>query len=214
MIIILYIACCGLVIWQLWGYKDIINSNPTTMSQKLVETNHLPLAFTFCKMFYDKSFDGNFSSATHKDLKTISISNNDSIYELHSGGDITYDFVSYIENKMMCKEFDLTDMPKEKVELIRDGYKCNTNQNKNFYLYIHHPGMFYKNEFVLNYPHRFFCLGIYDEYNPEAMIKMKKFDFTMDPHFPCLEVPYDDCINKAIIMNFNASFGCTYPIQR
>ena len=220
---IVYIACTGLVIWQLWSYVEIITSSPTTASKKLVETKQLPLAFTFCKMFYEKSFDGNFTSQTHTTLKNISIFTNDSKQNLLLEGEFSYDFVSHVEHQLMCKEIDMTNILKEEVQLIREYVEINSRedlkraeQNDNFHLYIHQPGMFYRNELGLKYPSSQFTHthSNYDIHNPQAKIKVKAYDLSLDPHIPCTSVLYKECITKEIILKFNASFGCTYPIQR
>ena len=213
MIFCLYIASIGLVIWQLWSYVGIITSKPTTASKKLIETNQLPISFTFCEMLYHKSFDGNFISQTHSSLKNISIINKDSIQNLLMGGKVTYDFVSHIDKKMMCKEFDMTDIPKEKVELLREEVN-DSDKHNNFHLYIHQPGMFYRDEFRLKYPNSLFTLRRRDYHTFEAKIQIKTYDVTLDPHIPCSTDLYQGCITKEIILKFNASFGCTYPIQR
>ena len=209
----LYIALIGLVIWQLWSYVGIITSSPTTAAKKLVESNQVPLAFTFCKMFYGQHFDGNFSSQTHSSLKNISIFNKDSIQNLLMGGKVTYGFVSHIDKQMMCKEFDMTVIAKERVELLREEV-LDPDQNKNFHLYIHQPGMFYRNELRLKYPNSKFSLRWKDVNYHRAKIQVKTYDLTMDPHIPCSKDIYQECITKEIILKFNASFGCTYPIQR
>ena len=212
----LYIALIGLVIWQLKIDIEIITSSPTTASKKLVETNQLPIAFTFCKMFYLKSFDGNFSSQTHSSLKNISIFNKDSVHNLFMGGEMAYDFVSHIDQQMMCKEFDITDILKEKVDLFREYMGKDSKQNKNFHLYIHQPGMFYRNELGLKYPSRQFTVGeiYFNDFNPQANIQIQTYDLSLDPHIPCSTIIYQECITKEIILKFNASLGCTYPIQR
>ena len=160
-------------------------------------------------MFYEKHFDGNFTSQTHTSLKNISIFNNDSVNNLLMGGEMPYDFVSHIDNQLMCKEFDLTDISKEKIQLIR-----KSEQDKNFHLFIHQTGMFYRNELSLKYPSSHFVLNYNDYYNPQAKIEMKTYDLSQDAHIPCSTVLYQKCITKEIILRFNASFGCTYPIQR
>lgn len=221
MMTILYIACIGLLIWQLWSYVKIITSSPTTASKKLVETNQLPLAFTFCKMFYEKSFDGNFTSQTHTTLKNISILSKDSRQKLLIEGEFSYDFISHVEHQLMCKEIDMTNILKEKVELTREYIEVNSRedlksaeQNDNFHLYIHQPGMFYRNELGLKYPSSKFAHSNFDNYNPQAKIQVNAYDLSLDPHIPCSSVLYQECITKEIILKFNASFGCTYPIQR
>ena len=207
----LYIACIGLVIFQLWSYVVIITSKPTTASKKFVETNQLPLAFTFCKMIYNQHFDGNFTSQTHTSLKNISVFNKVSVHNLLVGGELTYDFVSYIENQLICKEVVMTDIPKEKVKLFRE----DVIDANNFHLYIHQPGMFYRNELGLKYPSSKFAIRKYDDdYNPDAKIQIQTYDLSLDPNIPCSKILYQDCISKEIIHKFNASFGCTYPIQR
>ena len=111
----------------------------------------------------------------------------------------------------MCKEVDMTNIPKEKVKLLREV----AVDAKNFHLYIHQPGMFYRNELGLKYPSIEFALGKYeDDYNPEAKIQIQTYDLSLDPNIPCSTTLYQDCISKEIILKFNASLGCTYPIQR
>ena len=87
-------------------------------------------------------------------------------------------------------------------------------ENRNFHLYIHQPGMFYLQEFGLKFPSEIFGLRLKDDSNDNAKIQILSYDISMDPHLACSTKNYHECINKQIISTFNDTIGCTYPIQR
>lgn len=213
-IVLLYLTCLGMVVLQLYNGVNIFISKPTTASLELVNSNSFPLSFTFCKIFRTK-FNGNFSTQTHASLKNISIQHKNSGFDLLNGSEITFEFVSYVEDPLMCKEYELPKMPRNFIKLVREYDSAHKEENnKNLHLYIHQPGMFYLQEFTFKYPSEDFILKPYDQSNENAKIQIESYDISMDPHLSCTQIPYQECVSKQIIMMFNATMGCTYPIQR
>ena len=127
---------------------------------------------------------------------------------------LTFDRVSYIENPLMCKEFIMPEHEKSQIRVIREYTYGKGRDNKNLHLYIHQPGMFYFQEFTLKYPSEAFFHKAQDDKNRNSKIQMTSYDLSLDPHMSCSPIPYQECISKDIVMRFNSSIGCTYPIQR
>ena len=210
----IFLTCIGTLTWQLKNYGNMIISNPTTAPVKLMNSNEVHLALSFCKFFYNTEFDGNFSAHTHTSIKNISIVHGDSEPKLLLDRIFTFERVSYIEYPMMCKEFVMPDKEKNLIRVIRKYRYGQGEENKNMHLYIHQPGMFYLQEFALKYPNEKFALKYEVDSNENSKIQMTLYDLSQDPHMSCSPIQYQECISKEIVRRFNASIGCTYPIQR
>jgi hypothetical protein len=204
-----------MVLCQLWNYLIIFLTKPTTAAQELVKTSELSLAFTFCKIIFNTKFDGKFDVENHSSMKNLFILNKNASFDLLKNETFTYDFVSYVENPLMCKSFDLSYYHKNSINVVREFQrKKYKKENRNLHLYIHQPGMFYIQEFGLKFPSEIFGLRLNDDSNDNAKLQILSYDISMDPHLACSTKNYHDCINKLIINTFNNSIGCTYPIQR
>ena len=191
----------------------MIISNPTTAPVKIIKSNEIPLAFSFCKFIYDTEFDGNFSAHTYTSVNNISVLNGKSQIDLLFDGNLTFEQVSYIENPLMCKEFVMPDKEKNLIKVIRK-YGIRQEENKNLHLYVHQPGMFYLQEFAVKYPNEKFALRWNDDTNLNSKIQITSYDLSLDHHMSCSPILYQECITREIVNRFNASIGCTYPIQR
>ena len=201
----IFLICIGTLTWQLRNYGILIISNPTTAPVKIMNSNEIPVAFSFCKFINP---DGNFSAKTHTSINNITVFHGDSQLDLLFDGNLTFDRVSYIENPLMCKEFI---MPKEK-SLIRIERNGLGDEHKNLHLYIHQPGMFYVQEFTVKYPSNYFEFA--NDNDGNSKIQMTSFDLSKDPNMLCTLLLYQECISKEIVRRFNATMGCTYPFQR
>ena len=179
---------------------------PTTASMEINDKN-IPISFTLCKIFYDK-FDGKFSDHTHTSLKYFSIFYNKTKTELMDDTGFEFEFFSYFKDPMMCKEYDLSEFDKNLVKLSRDP------SDNNLHLYIHPTGMFHHEEFKVKYPSRLFRTRGSDTTNINTYVLSESYDISKDPHWTCSAEIHQDCTHKQIISMFNASLGCTYPIQR
>ena len=107
---------------------------------------------------------------------------------------------------MLCKEFDLANIDKDWIKLVR---KSNNDDN-NLHLYIHQPGMFFMQEFKLKYPSSLFKKSV----SEKNKVLFESYDILNDPQFPCSSEIHQECVNREIIKIFNSTFGCTFPIQR
>ena len=154
-------------------------------------------------------FDGNFSAHTHTSINNISILHEESQMDLLLDGHLTFERVSYINNPLLCKEFIMPETEKSLIRIERNGLG---DENKNLHLFIHQPGMFYLQEFTVNYPSRYFKFKNGNDGN--SKIQMTTFELSEDPHISCSPILYQECISKEIVRRFNATMGCTYPIQR
>ena len=160
------------------------------------------------------NFDGNFSAHTHTSIKNISVLHGDSKVNLLLDGNLSFERVSYIEDPLMCKEFIMPEHEKSLIRVIREYTYGEGRDNKNLQLYIHQPGLFYLQEFTLKYPSEAFIHKTHDDKNRNSKIQMTSYDLSLDPHMSCSPILYQECISKDIVMRFNSSIGCTYPIQR
>ncbi len=61
---LLYIVAVILVSWQLYNCLQIFIAKPTAASADLIENTQIPLALTFCKVFYSE-----FQNFNGKDLQ-------------------------------------------------------------------------------------------------------------------------------------------------
>ena len=198
-----------MVMWQIYNCLHIFLDQPTTASMELVNSQITPLAFTFCKTMYRSKFKGDFSSQMHRSIKSILVHLKESEIELLEEKEFSYEFVSYIEKQLMCKEFI---MPSHQINRIQ--LKRSTGDN-NLFLYIHQPGMFYSEELWVDYPNtQFRVIGEVYEENKNVRIQRTSYDITTNPHMPCTVSSYDKCIRKEVIQIYNNTLGCTYPIQR
>ena len=208
LIYILFLICFGMVMWQINNCVHIFVAQPTTTAVELVNSQNTPLAFTFCKTLYESRYKGNFSSEMHKSIKSILVHSKDSVEKLFEEKEFSFEFVSFIEKQLMCKEFVLPSHQIDRIEVIRG------KEDNNLFLFIHQPGMFYLEELVGDYPNEHFNVDSLYEDNENAKIQINSFDFTTDPHMTCTSASYDKCIRKEVIQIYNKTMGCTYPIQR
>ena len=210
---ILYLFCIGSVVWLLYEKIQIFVQNPTTSTLEMIDSKDIPISFTLCKMIYSSRYDGSFSRHTLTSIKNVSIVYNNTEIDFLDKKHVTFEFVSYLDYPMMCKEFDLANIEKHWIQFVR-YFKSRSEQNRNLHLYIHQPGMFYLQEFRIKYPSKLFKLNPNDKTNENAKVRFESYDISDDPHFPCSSEIHQQCVNREIIRIFNSSFGCTYPIQR
>ena len=197
-----------MVIWQIYNCVHIFLDQPTTAAMELVNSQNTPIAFTFCKTIYGPKFDGNFSSQVHKSIKSMIVHLKELEIELVEE-EFSYEYISFIDKQLMCKEFVMPSHQINRVKLKR------SKGDKNLFLYIHQPGMFYREELWLAYPNELFIVkGDANEENGNAKIQRTSYDITTNPHMPCTAASYDKCIRKEVIQIYNKTMGCTYPIQR
>ena len=209
---ILYILCTGSVVWLSYEKIQIFIQRPTTASLEMIDSKDIPISFTLCKFMYGSSgsrFDGNFSRHTITNMKNVSIVYDNKEFDFLDQKDLTFEFVSYLDDPMMCKEFDLANIDKDRIIFVRDAL----NEDNNLHLYIHQPGMFYIQEFKLKYPNRFFRTNKVDDTNENAKVLVESYDISDDPHFPCSSEIHQECVKREIIRLFNSTYGCTYQLQ-
>ena len=199
-----------MVMRQIYNCIHIFIAQPTTATMELVNSQNIPLGFTFCRTMYgNKRFNGNFSSQMHKSIKSILVHLKESERELLEEEEFSYEFVSHIQRQLMCKEFVMPSHPISRIQLRRSA------EDDNLFLYIHQPGMFYSEELWVGYPNNHFKVtGKEYEENKNVRIQRNSYDITTDPHIPCTAASYDKCIIKEVIQIYNNTLGCTYPIQR
>ena len=201
----IFLACIGTLTWQNRNYGILIISNPTTAPVKIMNSNEIPLAFSLCKIFYSKEFNGNFSAHTHTSVNNISVLHGDSVIDMLLDSVLTFERVSYIGNPLICKEFIMPDKEKNLIRVTRDYRDEIGEENTNLHLYIHQPGMFYLQEFAVKYPNQKFALRLDDDTNEYSKIQMTSFDISKDPHMSCSPLLYQECISNAILKRFNAT---------
>ena len=188
---------------------------PTTASLDLVGSKEIPIVFTLCKTIYSGTFDGNFSSHSNPSMKNIVLFFNKTETEIMDGNEMKFDFVTYVDSPLMCKDLDFSQIEKNWIRLTREYQKMSVDANKDLHLYIYQPGMFYLwNEFGIKYPSNKFVLYVNDDTNENAKVDIESYDISNDPHLSCSSISHKDCTNKEIIMQYNSTFGCTFPIQR
>ncbi len=194
----------SVVAWQVYEKIEIFLKKPTTASIGFVESKDLPISFTLCKHIRELKFDGNFASHKYPHWMDIRLIYNLSELQIMDNKTLTYEFITYAENPLMCKEFDFTGYEKKKIRILKEyGYGLD----KNLFLYIHQPGMFFLKEFKLHYD------SIHD-LNEILKIDVESYDILNDPHLTCSSVSHFNCTNKEIIKEYNKTYGCSYPIQR
>ena len=208
-IAILYLLCIGSVVWLLYGKIQIFVQNPTTATLEMIDSKDTPISFTLCKMIYGSRFDGSFSRHTLKSIKNVSIVFENKEFDMLDKKHLTFKFVSYLDDPMICTELNLANIDKDSMKLVRDS----NNGDNNLHLYIHQPGLFYMQEFKLKYPSRIFKISETDETNENVKVLAESYDIQNDPHLPCSLEIHQQCVNREIIRIFNTSFGCTYPLQ-
>ena len=206
---ILYMLSVGSVVWLLYEKIQIFVERPTTAIVEIIDSKDIPISFTLCKVIYGSRFDGNFSRHTITNMKNVSIVYDNKEFDFLDQKDLTFEFVSYLDDPMMCKEFDLANIDKDRIKFVRDAL----NEDNNLHLYIHQPGMFYIQEFKLKYPNRFFRTNKVDDTNENAKVLVESYDISDDPHFPCSSEIHQECVKREIIRIFNSTYGCTYPLQ-
>ena len=206
---ILYLFCIGSVVCLLYEKIQIFVKKPTTVSLELTDSKDIPISFTLCKFIYGIKFDGMFTDHTISRIKNITVVYKNTKLELLDKKDLAFEFVSYLDYPMMCKEFDLANIDKDRIKFVRDAL----NEDNNLHLYIHQPGMFYIQEFKLKYPNRFFRTNNVDDTNENAKVLVESYDISDDPHFPCSSEIHQECVKREIIRIFNSTYGCTYPLQ-
>ena len=198
-----------MVMWQIYNCVHIFLAQPTTAAMKLVNSQNTPLAFTLCKIFYGSKFNGNFSYQMHKSVKSILVYLKESKIELIEEKEFSYEFVTYIEKKMMCKEFVMPSHQISRIQVRRSA------EDTNLFLYLHQPGSLYTEELWVHFPNTLFeVTGKDNEENTNTKIQRTSYDITTNPHMPCTADSYDKCIRKEVIHIYNKTLGCTYPIQR
>ena len=207
---ILYLFCIGSVVWLLHEKIQIFVQRPTTAALEIIDSKYIPISFTLCKVFYNRKFDGKFIGHTLTNIENISVVYNNTKLELLDKSDLAFEFVSYLDYPMMCKEFDLANIEMDWIKIVRDS----NNWDNNVHLYLHPPGMFYMNEFKLKYSSRLFRISNTDDTNKNAKVLVESYNILDDPNFPCSTEIHQECVNGEIIRIFNSSYGCTYPIQR
>ena len=210
---ILYILCIGSVVWLSYEKVKIFVQRPTTASLEMIDSKDIPISFTLCKFIYGSRFDGMFSSHNLTNTENISLAYDSKQFDILQKKALSFEFVSYLDYPMMCKEFDLANIEKHWIQFVR-YFKSRSEQNRNLHLYIHQPGMFYLQEFRIKYPSKLFKLNPNDKTNENAKVRFESYDISDDPHFPCSSEIHQDCVNREIIRISNSSYGCTYPIQR
>ena len=188
---------------------------PTTASLSLVGSKDVPIVFTLCKTIYSGTFDGNFSRHSNPSLKNILLVFNKTETEIMNGNGIKFDFVTYVDLPLMCKDLDFSQREKNSIQIVREYQERSSEANENLHLYIYQPGMFYLwNEFGIKYPSNKFALDVGDDTNEHAKVDIESYDISNDPHLSCSSISHKDCTNKEIVMQYNSTFGCTFPIQR
>ena len=214
-ITILYITCFGAVLLQLYEKIEIFNKMPTTASLNLVGSKDIPIVLTLCKTIHNRTFDGNFSSHSNPSLKNILLVFNKTETEIMNGNGIKFDFVTYVDLPLMCKDLDFSQREKNLIQIVRENQGRSSEANKNLHLYIYQSDMFYLwNEFGIKYQSNKFVLASIDDTNENAKVDIESYDISNDPHLSCSSISHKDCTNKEIIMQYNSTFGCTFPIQR
>ena len=156
---ILYLFCIGSVVWLLHEKIQIFVQRPTTAALEIIISKYIPISFTLCKVFYNRKFDGKFIGHTLTDIENISVVYNNKQLELLDESDLAFEFVSYLDDPMMCKDFDLANIEKDWIKFVRDLKHIDNN----LHLYVHQPGMFYLPEFSLKYPNKLFKLNPNDK---------------------------------------------------
>ena len=201
----------SVVAWQVNEKIEIFLKKPTTASIGFVESKDIPISFTLCKNIIELKFDGNFTSHKYPHWMDIRLIYNLSELQIMDNKTLPYEFITYAENPLMCKEFDFTGYEKKKIRILKEyGYGLD----KNLFLYIHQPGMFFLHEFGLLYKNTQFHYDSEYDLNENIQIDVKSYDISNDPHLTCSRGSHFNCTNKEIIKEYNKTFGCTYPIQR
>ena len=205
----LYILCYSFVLYQLHNCIVTYQEQPTSASIEVVSSADLPLAFTFCQIYYNLDrFDGNFDSQLMKNLIALNVHEGNSSFDMIAQMNVTFDFIGVAEKISMCKEVVFPNVKKAKLTLTHNSRK----ESKNFHLFIHQPGLFLNPEFSLKYDNKKY---FHNDIDGSASIKMQAFNMANNPKIDCSESNvYHECLMKETILLFNASYGCTYPIQR
>ena len=207
---IIFLLCVGSVVWLLNEKIQIFVQKPTTATLEMIDSKDIPISFTLCKVMYGSKFDGNISRHTLTSIENVSIVYDNKAFDMLNKKHLTFEFVSYLDDPMMCKAFDLANIDKDRIIFVRDAL----NEDNNLHLYIHQSGMFYMQEFKLKYPNRFFRTELVDVSNENAKVLIESYDVSDDPNFSCSSEIHQQCVNREIIRIFNTSFGCSYPVQR
>ena len=63
--------CIGSVVWLLYEKIQIFVERPTTASLKMIDSKDMPIAFTLCKVFYNRKFDGKFNDHNLTNVENI-----------------------------------------------------------------------------------------------------------------------------------------------
>ena len=213
---ILYLIGVCLVTWQVSNCIKIFVDKPTTAVTDSVKSDQIPLALTFCKFFYE-DFNGNFEVQRDKSgLINVTVVNNNEEINLMHGKTFKFEFVTYIEKLLICKEFELPDGIDKQQLIINKQFGGKEKDVKNLHLYIHQPGMYFLPEFGIKYPSKEFVPKEGDGalVKKFAGLKFELYDLYLNPYIKCSSTSYDPCIMKEIIKKFNKTLGCTYPIQK
>ena len=131
----------------------------------------------------------------------------------------SYDYITFMETLMICKEFQLDRINIQRIQIIRDT-SSNKNTFRNLHMYIHQPGMFFLPEFGRKYNSKKFAPSKEEvgsaatETIRRANLQFQLYDLDLNPYIACSNLNYDECIIQEIIKELNTSLGCTYPIQR
>ena len=206
----IYGFCYGCVIWQSNVCLEKYLSKPTGASLDIIDTQDVPLSFTFCEVVYNlnQNSDGRLFKQNIKHLKEIKLeTKNSKLFLKLENETVNFNFIIQLPEPYLCREFKLPQLKIESIEVKHDAIDLN----KNFHLFIHPGNMIAAKEFIIQYPN-----NIFHQFNDGyAKLKIESYDLSASPDVPCAaDINYDECKFSKILEEYNKTMGCAYPIKR
>ena len=202
--------CYNCIAWQATECFNKYLSMPMEASLEIVNTEHIAISFTFCKVVYNLRHNskGEYYNEEIEQLKEIKLMmNNETLLLKSMNGSATFDFVVLMPEPYLCKEFAL---PKKKISSIKVNHDA-VFRNRNFHLFIHPANMIMIQEFVVQYPNSLF----HSHNDGITNLKIESYDLTESRKIKCgAEVNFHNCKILKILEEFNRTMGCAYPIQK
>ena len=205
----IYCVCFGCVTWQAVVCFQKYLSMPTGAKLDLVDTQDVSLSFSFCSVVYNynQNSNGRLFKQKIEQLQEIKIrTEKDTIYLKQQNESKTYDFIVSMPEFYLCKEFPL---PKTLITDIIITHNA-ADRNNNFHLFIHPTHMINAQEFVIQYPNKIF----HKNFDGITILKIESYDLSASPEIACADTNYHSCKMEKILLEYNRTLGCAYPIQR
>lgn len=201
--------CFGCVLWQAWICSSKYTELPTGAAVDVINTKDVSISFTFCMIVYNLMQNSNgrlFDTEISQLVSITAFTKEIPLHLVKEGQKLNYDYIALIPEQYICKEFPLPKTEIEKIEITHEAFL----ENSNFHLFIHQTGMFLNPEMVVQYSNKIF----HKSFDGNVQLQLESYDLKDSTKISCRDVDLHSCKMERIILEYNKTIGCSFPVQR